>query len=215
VISTSSGRLRDEPDSFVRLTVQAVPASEEMVVRPDFLTGDPEVSFTIVNAIVAVAGGITSNSEDSSGALVAEIQLPQAAAGAVCGSAASSRRTIMTVGLDLRLAEFIHRQLEEDRYLVLEAPGVSEARLISELYDSNIDISVIDVDLVGERAREGLRLSLLARFPNAKFIYLADQRTMPRKAPVDNLTLSKPFSLGSLSRAIETILGNSAASMHA
>ena len=215
LLSTSSERARDEADSVVELVVRAIPEGEVTRLNPDFLMADPEVSFTIVNAIVAVAGGVAATSEDPTGGLVTEIHLPQSAADAVRNSTGRSRLTVMTVGLDLDLADFIHRQLEDDQYLVLEAPGVSEARLIAELYDSSIDIVVIDIDLIAERAREGLKVSLLARFPNTKFIYLADQKTMPHKTGGDNLILSKPFSLGSLSRAIEGILGNSATAMHA
>jgi PAS domain S-box-containing protein len=215
LVSTSSSSMRDEADCVVKLVVRAIPEGELTRLNADFLMADPEVSFTIVNAIIAVAGGVATSGEDSNGALVAEIHLPQSATAAARTGAHRSRRTVMTVGLHLELADFIHRQLEDDQYLVLEAPGVSEARLIAELYDSSIDIAVIDIDSVGERAREGLKLSLLARFPNAKFIYLADQKTMPNKAGSDNLILSKPFSLGSLSRAIENILGKAATAMHA
>jgi PAS domain S-box-containing protein len=217
VVSTSSGCLRQENQGFVKLLVHARPddASIRLNLRPDFLMADPEVSFTIVKAIVAVAGGFSVGNEEPSGALVTEVHLPQSTSEAARKATRPSRTTIMTVGLDLELAEFIHRQLEDDQFLVLEAPGVSEARLISELYDSHIDISVIDIDLVSDRSREGLQIALLARFPNTKFIYIADSKTTLRKAGSEHVVLAKPFSLGSLSRAIENILGNATAAMHA
>ena len=216
-VSTSTGRLRQKNYGFMKLLVHARRdhASTRSNIRADFLMSAPEVSFTIVNAIVAAAGGFSASSEDPSGALTAEIYLPQSPIAAARKAARSSRITVMTVGLDLGLAELIHRQLEDDRYLVLEAPGVSEARLISELHDSNIDVTVIDIDLVSDRSREGLQVALLARFPKTKFIYLADAKTKPRKTSGKNVVLAKPFSLGSLSRAIENILGDSSAAAHA
>ena len=145
---TGSGKISVRTSALVNQTSEGLPiALVRVVVRTEqfnednqhsedpgapaaaeFPLDNPALNLTIVNALVTAAEGTVRLSDESESVMVTEVILPSAAAGShPAGRRSGERRsTVMTVGLDLKLAPRLHERLEESSFFVLQAASAQE-----------------------------------------------------------------------------------------
>lgn len=158
-----------------------------------FELGKPSLNLTIVNALVTAAEGVIRFSEHSEAVSAIEVILPSVTDHRPVrpDSVNETRHTVMSVGLDLKLAMQVHERLEESSFFVLHATTAQEALLVSELYQGDIDLVITDDATMSQRAQRQLYGFLSQRRPRAAFLCLcASNGTGP--APEFDV-LWKPF----------------------
>jgi two-component system, cell cycle sensor histidine kinase and response regulator CckA len=118
-------------------------------------------------------------------------------------------RTVLLVEDELAVRSWIHVQLEQSGYNLLEASDGADALLIAELHQGDIDLIVTDVVMPRvngpELARELLRLR-----PGVKVLYMSGYpEPFLRKSteiPPDIAYLQKPFPMTTLLSMMRSVL---------
>lgn len=162
----------------VRVSVRTEQLNAEGASTPppaQFSLENPALNLTIVNALVTAAEGSVRLSDESEYVSVTEVILPSANANSHgTGSRYAQRRsTVMTVGLDLKLALQVHERLEENSFFVLQAASVQEALLVSELYEGAIDLVIADDAQISPRAQHQLYDVISSRRTKTAFLCLS------------------------------------------
>ncbi len=166
------------PRARVRVSVRTEQFAEDRAdASPagQFTLENPALNLTIVNALVTAAEGSVRISDESDYVSVTEVILPSANANAHSAAArqAHRRSTVMTVGLDLKLALQVHERLEENSFFVLQSASAQEALLVSELYEGAIDLVIADDVQVSPRAQHQLYDVISSRRPKTAFLCLS------------------------------------------
>ena len=183
IIRTSAitGQTPDSaPTSRIRVSVRTEQFSDEAADASspaEFHLENPALNLTIVNALVTAAEGTVRLSEESSYVSGTEVILPSATADSKPSTARQGERrsTVMSVGLDLRLALQVHERLEESSFFVLQASNPQEALLVSELYEGAIDLVITDDTKISPRAQHQLYEFISSRRAQPAFLCLCSQ----------------------------------------
>ena len=205
---TGNGKIAIRTSTIASATHDAVPGARVRVsVRTEQLNDEnadpsslakfslenPALNLTIVNALVTAAEGTVRITEESDHVSVTEVILPSAAANAQSFASrhARTRSTVMTVGLELRLALQVHERLEENSFFVLQASSAQEALLVSELYEGSIDLIIADDEKISSRAQHQLYEVISSRRSKTAFLCLSSHLGSGPAAEFD--VLWKPF----------------------
>lgn len=187
---TEKGKIAIRTSAIASQTADGLPSARVRVsVRTEQLNGDvtkaepfaqfslenPALNLTIVNALVTAAEGSVRLSHESEYVSVTEVILPSAAASSLHAATrhAQRRSTVMSVGLDLKLASQVHDRLEENSFFVLHASSTQEALLVSELYEGTIDLVIADDAQITPRAQHQLYDVISSRRPKTVFLCLS------------------------------------------
>ena len=117
-------------------------------------------------------------------------------------SVTSSRPTILVVEDEPIVRNLIVDALTREGWLVFEADTATEAQIVcSALRDEPLDLLIVADELSTTTGRE-LAERILAGCPNAKILHLSARAAL---APGSSF-LQKPFTVGQLMNAVESLL---------
>lgn len=197
------------PAPRVRVSVRTEQIAEDTPEAPpvaQFPLENPALNLTIVNALVTAAEGTVRISDESDYVSVTEVILPSATANFQPAAARHGHRrsTVMSVGLDLKMAPQVHERLEENSFFVLQAATAQEALLVSELYEGAIDLIIADDEKISPRAQHQLYDVISSRRPKTAFLCLASHLGTGPAREFD--VLWKPFPpIELINKALELI----------
>lgn len=197
----------------VRISVRTEQLSDEPAEASPlvkFSLENPALNLTIVNALVTAAEGTVRISEESDHVSVTDVLLPPATANSQPHATrqAQRRSTVMTVGLELKLALQVHERLEENSFFVLQAASAQEALLVSELYEGSIDLIITDDEKISPRAHHQLYEVISGRRPKAAFLCLSSRKGIEPALEFD--VLLKPFPPNELVTKAFELVGSDA-----
>ncbi len=200
------------PGARVRVSVRTQLNKEtaETAALAKFSLENPALNLTIVNALVTAAEGTVRISEESDHVSITEVLFPSTASNAQphASRRALRRSTVMTVGLELKLALQVHERLEENSFFVLQASSVQEALLVSELYEGTIDLIIADDAKISPRAQHQLHDVISSRRPQTAFLCLASHPETEQSFEFD--VLWKPFPPNELVTKAFELVGSEA-----
>jgi PAS domain S-box-containing protein len=174
--------IHKEPDpawrfaSYVRVFIRAERENAQgTACEEPFTLGVelPELGLAIVRAIATSAEGFTRVTEPDDSIFVVEVFLPRQESRIVATAATNEySQVIMGVGLDPGVSEPLKNALGED-VLLLEAAGPDEAAWISELYEGDIDLVILNESSPPAEAETRARDRIRTRRPAAFFLQLS------------------------------------------
>jgi len=118
-------------------------------------------------------------------------------------------RTVLLVEDDAQVRMWIHRQLEQQGYNLLEAHDGADALVIAELHHGPIHMLVTDVVMPRMNGPEMVRALLRFR-PDVRVLFIsgypAPLLESPECLPADTGYLHKPFRMAVLLKKIQSLL---------
>jgi hypothetical protein len=159
--------------SYVRLflKVAVTPAKEVALQELAYLGPEsPQIGLAIVRAIAAASGGFVRLSQPSTGSSMIEVFLPRYKSRISATKATNEHsKVILLVGLERDVAESLRRGLDED-VLFIEATSPQEAVCISELFEGDIDLIILDDGSFSAETNNATRCRIDKRRPGIPFL---------------------------------------------
>jgi two-component system cell cycle sensor histidine kinase/response regulator CckA len=158
--------------SYVRLflKVETPPAKDAAFEESStFGPESPQIGLAIMRAIAAASGGFVRLTQPSRGRSMIEVFLPRHPSRISATTATNEHSTIiLLVGLEPDIAESLKRGLKE--VLFIEATTPDEAECISELYEGDIDLIILDEGRFERGAVDRARSRIGQRRPGISFM---------------------------------------------
>ena len=179
-------------DSYVRIFVQAEALPEESDGGNEqllFGTELPELGLTIVRAIVASSQGFTRVSDTGDSDCVIEVFLPSWKSRSVAAAAAQEYcHVVLLVGLPHESIEALNRSLGSSTLFLL-ANDPEEALCISELYEGDIDLVIVDNAQFPAESTDRAEEQLRRHRESVSFFW--NDSTPSAASPIDPISLEK------------------------
>jgi PAS domain S-box-containing protein len=159
--------------SYIRLylTIKTIPAKDPVPEESSsFLSESPQLGLAILRVIAEASDGFVLSTRPIEGSSMIEVFLPRHASRISATNATNEPpKVILLIGLESDLAESLRRGLVED-VLFLEAASPDEAACISEIYEGDIDLIILDDDRFATETAERARRRIGARRPGIFFM---------------------------------------------
>jgi DNA-binding NtrC family response regulator len=110
-------------------------------------------------------------------------------------------KTVLLVEDDPLVSNWMHAQLEESGYNLLEASNAADALLIAELHRGAIDLVVADLH------SQDLVVAVLKLRPDVQVLYTGNAESVQTSTPAQHINyLQKPFATTTLLEKIKQLL---------
>ncbi len=176
--------LPGQSSSYVRLflKVETTPAKDAAFEESAYFGPEsPQIGLAIVRAISATSGGFVRLTQPGTGSSMIEVFLPRHASRISATNATREHsKVILLVGLEPDLAESLERSLRED-VLFLGATSPDEAVCISELYEGDIDLIILDEGRFESGTIDRARCRIGNRRPGISFIQSSGPVALERR----------------------------------
>ncbi|MEP6962647.1 MAG: response regulator [Acidobacteriota bacterium] len=197
-------------EELIRIAVESGPLRSRDADHPEL--GEPEIpslDLSLASAIVTAAEGDLRIYESGR----VEILLPRQRALVENKAAFAERQgVVLLVGADAQTALALQQSLETERYVVLAAGNLAEARLVEHHYQGTIDAVVVDGDAVNRKKRDRIRSAVLARNLNALLLCLSGESGAGD--PGWHYVL-KPFDARTVTSLLQNLIRTGTAAMRA
>jgi PAS domain S-box-containing protein len=159
--------------SFIRLSVRAerfsnaaLPQGESLPLATDL----PGVGLTIVRTIAIASEGFTRVTEPNDSVTLIEVFLPRHESRVVAAAAANEHsQVVLFVAMPQNIIQSLRANLGKEAML-LGASSPDEAAWISELYEGDIDLVVLNAALISADGIERARNRIRSRRPHITFV---------------------------------------------
>jgi two-component system, cell cycle sensor histidine kinase and response regulator CckA len=117
-------------------------------------------------------------------------------------------KTVLLVEADPAVSNWMHAQLEESGYNLLEASNAADSLLIAELHRGTIDLVVTDVMMPEANGQDPIAALLKLR-PHVQILYTGNPEPLLRRTTTLHQSinyLQKPFAMTVLLERIKQLL---------
>jgi len=176
--------LSERSGSYVRLFLKVETTSAKNAAFEEsasFGPESPQIGLAIVRAIAAASGGFVRLTQPGTGSSMIEVFLPRHASRISATNATNEHsKVILLVRSEPDLAESLKSVLRGD-ILFLEASSPDEAICISELYEGDIDLIILDESRFERGAIDSARCRIGNRRPGISFIQSSGPVALERR----------------------------------